>query len=151
MHICGWLSRTSRVMAGGSRIDTILVLRAPGTKCCLAAADLSENYGDVCDFVFGPGLDAEPGNIVTTARIPVVMPRVRAVIVLGSAVPMDAIVTGTPVIVIGDPPTCTPDDVTFAALDQLNDAINAAGPAQPEPSIKFGLDQQLHVVNQLLQ
>ena len=152
LHIGGWLSRTPRLMTRERRrTDTILVLRAPAATHGLCAADFRRYYGDTLDFVFGPGLDAASDDLVTAARIPVVMRCVRAVIVIGPAISMDAIVTGTPVIVVGAPPLRPPDDITFTTLEHLNNAILNARTARQESTPTNWLDRQIHIVNKYLQ
>ena len=130
-----------------ARTGAVLVLRAPGDAPGRDAASIRRRYGATLDLVFGPGLDAPRHLLVTAARVPVVAPCVRAAVVVGNAVPMDAVVAGTPVLVLGDPPPRPlPGGVAFTTFDRLGDAVRAARPAPPVPTPAGALDRCLDVV-----
>ena len=97
--------------------------------------------------MFGPGLGAPRRLLVTAARVPVVVPCVRAVVVVGNAVPMHAVAAGVPILVLGDPPSRPlPGGVAFTTFDRLGDAVGATRPAPPAPSPADALDRCLEVV-----
>ncbi len=124
-----------------------LVLRAPGAAPGRDAASVRRRYGATLDLVFGPGLGAPRRLLVTAARVPVVAPCVRAVVVVGNAVPMDAVVAGVPVLVLGDPPSRPfPGGAAFTTFDRLGDAVGTARPASPDPTPADALDRCLEVV-----
>lgn len=150
LYAGGWLSRPPRLLPP-ARTGAVLVLRAPGAAPGHDAASIRRRYGATLDLVFGPGLGAPPRLLVTAARVPVVAPCVRAVVVVGNAVPMDAVVAGTPVLVLGDPPSRPlPGGVAFTTFDRLGDAVGAAWPAPPTPPPAGALDRCLEVVRSYL-
>ena len=146
LYAGGWLSRPPRLLPP-ARTGAVLVLRAPGAAPGRDAASVRRRYGATLDLVFGPGIDAPRHLLVTAARVPVVAPCVRAAVVVGNAVPMDAVVAGTPVLVLGDPPPRPlPGGVEFTTFDRLGDAVRAARPAPPVPTPADALDRCLKVV-----
>ena len=146
LYAGGWLSRPPRLLPP-ARTGAVLVLRAPGAAPGRDAASVRRRYGATLDLVFGPGLDAPRRLLVTAARVPVVAPCVRAAVVVGNAVPMDAVVAGTPVLVLGAPPPHPfPGGVEFTTFDRLGDAVRAARPAPPVPTPADALDRCLDAV-----
>ena len=145
LQVGSWLSRASSVeqlcrsfdkQANRQRTETVLVLRAPGSKTGPGRAAISRHYGEHFDFVFGAGLGARPGQLVTTDRIPVIMPFVCAVVVIGRAIPVDALISGTPVVMICKSSTTrtlaeTLPGVRTASLEQLGDVLAAVVPELP--------------------
>ena len=115
------------------RTETVLVLRAPGEESGPDCAAFHKRYGSAFDFVFGPQLGAQPRALVVAARVPVVMPNVRAAVVVGCAVPVDAIASGTPVIMIGRPPASLPDGVCAVSFEQLGEMLTSVNPVPTEP------------------
>ena len=115
------------------RMETVLVLRAPGDETGPDSAAIRERYGSEFDFVFGPQLGAQSWELVTAARVPVVMPSVRAAVVVGYAVPVDAIVAGTPGIIIGGPSGCPPDGVCTTSFEHLGEVLASVKPVPVEP------------------
>ena len=160
VRIGGWLSRASRIERLGKPVDgqtsrrrteTVLVLRSPSHDTGPDSTTISKRYGGVFDLVFGPETGVPIDRIVTPARVPVIMPDLRAVVVIGCAVPVDAIVMGTPVIMIAPSPTRLPDGVYATSFERLGDilAIAPPVPVKPPPPTDW-LTRQLKIVSEFL-
>jgi hypothetical protein len=133
----GWLSRASRHETLGRPHDgglyrrhgsSVVVLRSPSDNDGPGCKPIVDVLGSGYDVVFGDRCNAPADSLLPAHRFPVVAASVRAVVVIGAEVPVDAVMSGTPVLAITGQSLMAMPGVRRVALPELVAALAWAEP-----------------------
>ena len=157
VELGGWVTRASRLCAvesprdgdiSRSRSDTVIVLRptddrqGPGYPLIRAALP------EVVELVAGPHCRAPRDLALPVSAIASLVPSARAVVVTGPGIPMDAIVSGTPIVSVTD--TALPAPVETCTLDSLADSLREVEPGAVDPDDADWTERHLSAIAQFL-
>lgn len=133
----GWLSRASRNEVFGrprdgdtarSRSSSVIVLRAPNDTEGPGRTPIVGALGSDYDVVFSDRCGAPADSLLPADRFPVVAASVRGVVVSGAEVPIDAVLSGTPVLTIAAQPVLSMPGVQRVNLSELPAALASVEP-----------------------
>lgn len=112
------------------RMKTILVLSSPDHAPELDGSAFLNRYGEEFDFLFGDGFQAPPERLVASSRVGIIASQVQAIVVLGSSVPVDALVFQIPVVLLTPFSGELPDGVYRCSLEELGSMLTGINPGQ---------------------
>ncbi|MEM9035817.1 MAG: glycosyltransferase family A protein [Actinomycetota bacterium] len=118
------------------RSSTILVLRSPEDTEGPGRDPIVTAIGDDFELAFGRRLRAPVRVECSPTRVDVVLPFVRAVVVVGRQVPTAALLAGTPVVLLGSPAPDLPgvEAADLATLGRVLDR-STPRPVRPTPAL----------------